>query len=562
MLCDLRVLTRLGMTTGATLAAIAVTAAAGRTAEQVIWDFGVFSRTVSVDTLEDYLANSVEASLAADFESLPSEQSGGFLAALTLGNDADVVTLSRWYYAPMGERTLLFLGNLLPTGARINGQQALRSALIAAASEDSDTSLLDIVQHYPTEVMRVDIALGQQIARQVIDEAESTLAVVEIAKQISTAAAAAKPLPDLSALPDPTQAGPHAVRQIELMLQDSTREDPIFGGPRRYPATVFVPEDLGSFSAKLPVIVMSHGLADTRSSFFDVASHLASHGFAVALPDHIGSNGDYRAALFAGLTHDYFAASDFLNRPLDITFLLDELARTNVSQYAGKLNLEQVAIAGHSFGGYTALALGGATVDFARLTERCDPDANILLNGAMVLECRALELLNQPEVVQQLGQTGVADERVKLVMAFAPVSNLFGERGIRQIQRPVMIQGGAFDILAPIVPQQLLAFSWLTTPDKYFYLAENTSHSAEFTGLTNRLFNLDEQFEQSVLEAGLGINRNLNKALIVAFSQVYLEGRSEYEPFLTAAYVEETSQPPFNFRLLREVADIPMSVSQ
>jgi predicted dienelactone hydrolase len=77
-----------------------------------------------------------------------------------------------------------------------------------------------------------------------------------------------------------------------------------------------------------------------------VASHLASHGFAVALPDHIGSNGDYRAALFAGLTHDYFAASDFLNRPLDVTFLLDELARTNVSQYAGKLNLEQVAIAG------------------------------------------------------------------------------------------------------------------------------------------------------------------------------------------------------------------------
>jgi predicted dienelactone hydrolase len=208
------------------------------------------------------------------------------------------------------------------------------------------------------------------------------------------------------------------------------------------------------------------------------------------------------------------------------------------------------------------LALGGATVDFARLTERCDPDANILLNGAMVLECRALELLNQPEVVQQLGQTGVADERVKLVMAFAPVSNLFGERGIRQIQRPVMIQGGAFDILAPIVPQQLLAFSWLTTPEKYFYLAENTSHSAEFTGLTNRLFNLDEQFEQSVLEAGLGINRNLNKALIVAFSKVYLEGRSEYEPFLTAAYVEETSQPPFNFRLLREVADIPMPVSQ
>ena len=158
-------------------------------------------------------------------------------------------------------------------------------------------------------------------------------------------------------------------------------------------------------------------------------------------------------------------------------------------------------------------------------------------------------------MVQQLGQTGVGDERIKLVMAFAPVSNIFGEQGISQIQQPVMIQGGAFDILAPVVPQQLLAFSWLTTPEKYFYLAENTSHSPEFTDLTNQLFNLDEQFEQSVIEASSGMSRALNKALIVALGKVHLEGLNEYEPFLTAAYVEATSQEPFNFHLVREMPE-------
>ena len=554
MFSYLRAFAGWGTATGAAAIAIALTASLGRAAETIVWDFGAFSRAVTVDAIADQVQTNAEANgLNSSLDPLPTED---LTAALILGQDADVVKVSRWYYTPMGERTLLFLGKLFPTGARLNGQQALRAALIAASAEAETPSLLDILRQYPTAVMRVDMKLVKQSARQVINEAERTLAVVEIAKQISTAAAAAKPLPDLSTLPDPTQPGPYSVRQTELILEDSTREDPIFGGPRQYPATVFVPENLSRFSEQLPVIVMSHGLADTRSSFFDMASHVASHGFAVALPDHIGSNGDYREALFAGLTSDYFAASDFLDRPLDITFLLDELERMNASQYQGKLNLEQVAIAGHSFGGYTALAVGGATVDFTRLAGRCDPDANILLDGAMVLECRALELLDQPNVVQQLGQTGVGDERIKLVMAFAPVSNIFGEQGISQIQQPVMIQGGAFDILAPVVPQQLLAFSWLTTPEKYFYLAENTSHSPEFTDLTNQLFNLDEQFEQSVIEASSGMSRALNKALIVALGKVHLEGLNEYEPFLTAAYVEATSQEPFNFHLVREMPEI------
>ena len=388
MFSYLRAFAGWGTATGAAAIAIALTASLGRAAETIVWDFGAFSRAVTVDAIADKVQTNAEANgLSSGLDPLPTED---LTAALILGQDADVVKVSRWYYTPMGERTLLFLGKLFPTGARLNGQQALRAALIAASAEAETPSLLDILRQYPTAVMRVDMKLVKQSARQVINEAERTLAVVEIAKQISTAAAAAKPLPDLSTLPDPTQPGPYSVRQTELILEDSTREDPIFGGPRQYPATVFVPENLSRFSEQLPVIVMSHGLADTRSSFFDMASHVASHGFAVALPDHIGSNGDYRAALFAGLTSDYFAASDFLDRPLDITFLLDELERMNASQYQGKLNLEQVAIAGHSFGGYTALAVGGATVDFTRLAGRCDPDANILLDGAMVLECRAL----------------------------------------------------------------------------------------------------------------------------------------------------------------------------
>jgi predicted dienelactone hydrolase len=529
----------------ASFAAIALTALPGGAAETVTLDFGPFNRSIPVASLEAYAEDgTIDDELAYYLERLSPAGQEDFRTALTASREADVFGLSQWFYAPMGERTLVFAGNLFPTGARLNGQQALRAAILTSAAEDGSYSVMDLIRNYPTETVRVDAALALRSTRQVLDEADQTLAVVDIIKQASQAAAAQTPF-SLGALSDLTQPGPYPVQQTELTLQDAARD-------RTYPATLFLPQTADASQGALPIIVMSHGLGDTRSNFFDIASHVASHGYAVALPEHVGSNLDYRKALFVGLTDDYFAAMDFRDRPLDITFLLDELERTNATTYQGQLNLGQVAIAGHSFGGYTALAVGGATIDFDRLAEQCDPDANIVLNPAMVLECRALELTDDPALVQQLGTDGVGDGRVQLVMAFSPVSNLFGQQGISQIQVPVMIEGGAFDILAPVVPEQVATFSWLQTPEKYLYLAENTSHSPGFTGLTSRIFNIDQQFDQGVDE-GLVLNRSLNKSLIVAFGQVYLKGLDEFEPFLTAAYAEDTSEEPFEFHLVREL---------
>ncbi|MGF1458760.1 MAG: alpha/beta hydrolase [Leptolyngbyaceae cyanobacterium] len=376
------------------LTAIALGALPTAAAETVVFDFGPFSRSVAVDDLTAYAEQGDETSDLAQFLSrLSPERQADLRQALTAEREADVVALSRWYYAPMGERTLQFVGRLFPTGARLNGQMALRAAIISAAAEDGQTSALDIMRHYPTEVLRVDLPLLIRSTREVIAEADRALAVVEAVKQASQTAAAANPLPDLSGRPDLIQPGPYSVQQQDLTLQDAAR------GDRTYPATLFWPQRVDPAREPWPVLVLSHGLGDTRSSFFDIARHVASHGFAVALPDHVGSNLDYRQALFAGLTDEYFDARDFLNRPLDITFLLDELERLNATQYQGRLNLEQVAVAGHSFGEYTVLALGGATIDFARLTERCDPNANIVIDAAMVLECRALELQDDPAIV-------------------------------------------------------------------------------------------------------------------------------------------------------------------
>ncbi|MEY3300018.1 MAG: hypothetical protein RLZZ597_3278 [Cyanobacteriota bacterium] len=531
---------------GAVLGALALGLASqgvAQAADRVVLELGPFSRSVPVDALVDFAEGEPNADLTPLLRRLTPEQREGFRTGLVASREVDLVPLSQWFYDPMGEQSLAFLGKVIRTEGRFNGQRALRAALIAAAAEDGTLSLLGVIRHFPTGTLRLDLAQLLRNAQQTLDDAEATRAVVEAIRAQSQREAAQSILP--TNLPDLTQPGPYGSRHLSLQLTDASRN-------RTYPVELVVPQDWDRLSGPVPVVVISHGLGDQPQSFLDIAAHVASHGFVAALPEHIGSNFVQQQALLSGLTQESFRAQEFIDRPLDVTFLLDELSRRNAADFGGRLDLNRVTVAGHSFGGYTALALAGATIDFERLAQRCDPTANILADAALLLECRALELLPQTEVAQRLGDTGVQDDRVKVVMAFATVSNLFGPRGMAKIQRPVMILGGALDIVAPVVPQQVSAFRWLTTPNRYLYLADNTSHSPSFTRSISQLLDFDQDLSQGIDEA-MGITRGVNKSLIVAFTQVYAAERPEFAPFLQPSYVESVSADPFRFHQVQNL---------
>jgi pimeloyl-ACP methyl ester carboxylesterase len=115
-------------------------------------------------------------------------------------------------------------------------------------------------------------------------------------------------------------------------------------------------------SGAFPLVVFSHGMAGHRRQSTFVCTHLASHGYVVASPDHGGNSlADLMAlalrirekqvpadieAVIEGYVHD---------RPRDVVVILD--ARDD-----GRLDLPNVAsspaaVAGHSFGGFTALVV-------------------------------------------------------------------------------------------------------------------------------------------------------------------------------------------------------------
>jgi predicted dienelactone hydrolase len=140
---------------------------------------------------------------------------------------------------------------------------------------------------------------------------------------------------------------------------------------RTFPVDLYLPT---SSSGLAPVIVISHGLGSDRQTFAYLATHLASYGFAVAVPEHPGSNAEQVRALINGFVSEVASPQELIDRPLDIKFLLDELKRS----YGGQLNLQQVGVLGQSFGGYTALALAGAEINFEQLQQDCGPENNSL----------------------------------------------------------------------------------------------------------------------------------------------------------------------------------------
>ena len=112
-----------------------------------------------------------------------------------------------------------------------------------------------------------------------------------------------------------------------------------------------------------PLVVLSSGFLLGRTGYVWLAEHLASHGFVVIAPEH-GEQLDETLSDFSKYA---------ILRPQTITAVLDYVDMQTIEgdELLGLIDTEQVAVIGHSLGGYTSLAIAGAQLDLTAMADFC-----------------------------------------------------------------------------------------------------------------------------------------------------------------------------------------------
>ncbi len=179
---------------------------------------------------------------------------------------------------------------------------------------------------------------------------------------------------------------------------------------RQIPTVLYLPRS----TKRHPIVVISHGLGSDRFSFAYLAEHLASHGFAVVIPQHSGSDSNQLAAFSAGEARDITSPQEFVDRPIDVNKLLNELERLSRfdPNLQGRLDLHNIGLVGQSFGGYTALAVAGATFQPQNLKTMCQTSQDSL-NLSLSLQCGATQIPQLP--------SHLSDPRIKAAIAINPL---------------------------------------------------------------------------------------------------------------------------------------------
>jgi predicted dienelactone hydrolase len=187
---------------------------------------------------------------------------------------------------------------------------------------------------------------------------------------------------------------------------------------------------------------------------------------------------------------------------------------------------------GHSFGGYTTLAIAGATIDFNYLQEACESFGGAL-NVSLLLECRALELPREDYQFR--------DTRVQAILAGNPVNRfIFGEKGISKIDIPVILGSGSNDPAAPAAIEQAIPFTWLVVSSKYWMLIEGQAH-VNFSKLDGGIKQaLDSTIHLTLPSQDL-ISSYVN-GVALAFFEYHINKNEDYLPYLNSSYAEYLSQ--------------------
>ncbi|MEM1426851.1 MAG: alpha/beta fold hydrolase, partial [Cyanobacteria bacterium P01_H01_bin.130] len=423
-----------------------------------------------------------------------------------------------------------------------------------AAKDGRGLSLLTVLQNYPAPNLEIDLnrAVG------VVQRIEEVMAVRQRALSVVASQFRLErnrtrlvfPSDGVDTGADLKQLGPY--RWTMRSARASNGDRPLM------PVDVYWPiagDNQGRSprgqESRHPIVVISHGLASNRKAFVYLAEHLVSHGFVVAIPEHKGSDTDYVQALLDGRGSEIADPQDFMNRGQDVSSTLNllEMLGPRLPGLPGVLDFDNTGIIGHSFGGYTALAVAGAKLDFDHIRNQCTNDILIPRpNPSLLLQCQAMFVKPFP----QERFVSLHDPRIKAAIAVNPIASyLFGAEGLRSLQVPTAIIASSDDTIAPPLPEQFHPFTQLRALGKQLFVMVGANHFSVLWDQTSDVFNVP----------GLGGGsdpaqyQTYFKTLSAAFMQRHLwgdQGGDRYlDPRLNSQLLNNPNQPLYSVSRLR-----------
>jgi dienelactone hydrolase len=151
------------------------------------------------------------------------------------------------------------------------------------------------------------------------------------------------------------ELGPHEVQAVpDYTFSIVTRDVPL---------RISFPKDGGPY----PVLLWLHGALGSKDGYQPLVKHWVSHGYVVIQPTFGDSltylDGEERQEFntAAKLVNSEHVMSQWDDRPEEVTILinrLDELEQ-KVPGMAGKMQKDNLAVGGHSYGAHTTLLLAG-----------------------------------------------------------------------------------------------------------------------------------------------------------------------------------------------------------
>lgn len=234
----------------------------------------------------------------------------------------------------------------------------------------------------------------------------------------------------------PVEPGPYGVGVATVTLADPDRAltvdvwfpiDPAAATdlpPQQYtlipgvyyesPTAVAAGVDLVADDGPFPLVVYSHGSGGQRYIHSSFTEAMAGHGYVVVAPDHTG-NTLLEELLGTGGSIEEIATL----RPTDVGRVIDAFVDPSdeaAGEWAAHVDAEKIAVTGHSFGGFTAVAM-----------------VTGLDTGDIVLE---------------------PDDRVDAIIALAPATQppLLADDRIDDVDVPMLVLVGTDDATTPVDP--------------------------------------------------------------------------------------------------------------